>query len=42
MIPPDLHERITGACASLEHGFHQGRSITGSEELETGITYAEF
>jgi hypothetical protein len=31
-----------GACASLEHGFHQGRSIAGSEELETGITYIEF
>jgi hypothetical protein len=31
-----------GACASLEHGFHQGCSIAGSEELETGITYIEF
>jgi len=31
-----------GACESLDHGFHQGRSIAGSEELETGITYLEF
>jgi hypothetical protein len=48
---PNRYSKITwckkcffakGACASLEHGFHQGCSIAGSEELETGITYIEF
>ena len=31
-----------GACVGLDHGFHQGKSVLGNEQVRTGIIYFEF
>jgi len=30
------------ACVDLDHGFHQGKSVLGKEQVRTGIIYFEF